>query len=145
MGDQVDFEMVLRKAVQVPLVGISREQFLRRELSLRYNPDTVEKAIQYCPAYAGIPVEQISPIADACISYETNHVSMISAAAGIPGGLAMAGTIPADMIQYTAHLLRIMQKLAYPSMDGLKSTHRKPILIRKPPVCSPFSPVSCSV
>lgn len=113
MGDQVDFEMVLRKAVQVPLVGISREQFLRRELSLRYNPDTVEKAIQYCPAYAGIPVEQISPIADACISYETNHVSMISAAAGIPGGLAMAGTIPADMIQYTAHLLRIMQKLAY--------------------------------
>lgn len=113
MSDSIDFEAVLRKAVQVPLVGIDREQFLRHELGLRYDNETVEKAIQYNPAYAGIPTEQIGPIADACISYETSHVSALSAAAGLPGGLAMAGTVPADMVQYTAHLLRIMQKLAY--------------------------------
>ena len=38
---------------------------------------------------------------------------MISTAAGIPGGLAMIGTIPADVAQYMGHMLRIAQKLAY--------------------------------
>lgn len=113
MSESVDFEMVLRKAVKAPLVGVDREHFLRQELGLRYDVATVEKAVQYSPAYAGIPVDQLSSIADACISYETSHVSAISAAAGLPGGMAMVGTVPADMVQYTAHLLRIMQKLAY--------------------------------
>ena len=38
---------------------------------------------------------------------------MISTAAGIPGGFAMLGTIPADLTQYYVHAFRIMQKLAY--------------------------------
>jgi len=37
----------------------------------------------------------------------------LSFAAGIPGGFAMLGTIPADLTQYYVHALRIMQKLAY--------------------------------
>ena len=34
-------------------------------------------------------------------------------AAGIPGGFAMLGTVPADLMQYYVHAFRIMQKLAY--------------------------------
>ena len=36
-----------------------------------------------------------------------------SFAAGLPGGLAMAGTIPADMAQFYWHALVMAQKLAY--------------------------------
>ncbi len=49
----------------------------------------------------------------AAISLEWRKVSALSALAGIPGGLAMFGTIPADLVQYLAHALRIEQKLAY--------------------------------
>ena len=61
----------------------------------------------------GIPREKINEIADQVIEYETNKVSAISFAAGIPGGFAMAATIPADVAQYFGFLLRVMQKLAY--------------------------------
>ena len=33
--------------------------------------------------------------------------------AGIPGGFAMFGTIPADLAQYFGHVLRVMQKTIY--------------------------------
>ena len=37
----------------------------------------------------------------------------LSFAAGIPGGLALAAAVPADLAQYFAHVMRIEQKLAY--------------------------------
>lgn len=33
--------------------------------------------------------------------------------AGIPGGFAMVATVPADVAQYFAYMIRVMQKLAY--------------------------------
>lgn len=47
------------------------------------------------------------------IKLERNCVSGISAALGAPGGVAMAATIPADIIQYYGYTLRAMQKLLY--------------------------------
>lgn len=113
MTDQVDFEVVLREAVKVPLVHINRETYLRKELSRRFDTETVNKAIEYNPAYAGISVKQLESIARSAIDFETTKVTALSFAAGIPGGFAMAGTIPADLAQYMAHVLRIVQKLAY--------------------------------
>ncbi len=46
------------------------------------------------------------------IRYETAKVSALSAAAGIPGILALPATVPADVAQYVGHMLRIAQKLA---------------------------------
>lgn len=40
-------------------------------------------------------------------------VTSLSVVAGIPGGLAMAATIPADMAQYYWHTFVLAQKLAY--------------------------------
>jgi hypothetical protein len=40
-------------------------------------------------------------------------VTGISAVTGIPGGLAMAATIPADIAQFFGHVIRILQKLTY--------------------------------
>lgn len=113
MADQVDFEVVLREAVKIPLVHINREAYLRKELSRRFDTETVNKAIEYNPAYAGISAKQLESIAQSAIDFETTKVTALSFAAGIPGGFAMAGTIPADLAQYMAHVLRITQKLAY--------------------------------
>lgn len=52
-------------------------------------------------------------MANACINNHTAKVTAISAAAGIPGGIAMAATIPGDMAQYYWHTFVLAQKLAY--------------------------------
>lgn len=110
---KVDFEKVLQTSVSLPLVYIDRTDFLQRELSKYCSAEMIEVAIEYNPAYAGISEEIINKIADSCINYETLKVSSISFASGIPGGFAMAATIPADLTQYYTHVLRIIQKLAY--------------------------------
>ena len=51
---------------------------------------------------AGIPFEVITEVANTFVTYETRKVTGISALAGIPGGIAMFGTIPADFAQYRA-------------------------------------------
>lgn len=113
MGENYTFELVLKTASSLPMVQINRETFLYKELIKYYPKEQVEIAIQNNPAYAGIPIYVINKIAKNCISYETNKVSSISFVAGLPGGFAMAGTIPADVAQYFGHVLRILQKLVY--------------------------------
>jgi hypothetical protein len=111
--DNISFEATLRSAVKLPGVRINRESFLRKELSKFYDDDIVEKAIITSPARAGLSVKNLERIAKSCIIYETAKVSVISAAAGIPGFKAMIATVPADMLQFFGHVFRILQKLAY--------------------------------
>ena len=111
-GD-ISVEDVLRQAMKVPLVKIDRTKYLHKELIKYYPEKTVEKAIKHNPAYAGVERDRINKIARNVINYESNKVTAISFAAGLPGGAAMAATIPADLTQYFAFILRVMQKLAY--------------------------------
>ena len=104
----------LKKVVRVPGVRINRDDFLRQELRERGVPEEViRSAINTNPAVAGISLADLDRLADQVISYETNKSAAISFAAGIPGGFAMFGTIPADVTQYYVHAFRIVQKLAY--------------------------------
>lgn len=75
--------------------------------------EQIERAITESPAAAGISLKVIKEAANTSIAYETTKVTGISAVAGIPGGLAMIGTVPADLAQNMGHMLRIAQKLAY--------------------------------
>lgn len=113
MSENNTFELALKIASTLPMVRIDRGTFLYKELIKYYPKDQVEVAIKNNPAYAGIPVSVINKIAKNCINYETNKVSSISFVAGLPGGFAMVGTIPADVAQYFGHVLRILQKLVY--------------------------------
>lgn len=113
MDKNIDFQKLLSTATSLPMVQINRENFLKSCLQKYYSDDIVQKAIDYNPAYAGISVEEINKIAKSSIDYETTKVTALSFASGIPGGLAMIGTIPADLMQYLGHILRILQKLAY--------------------------------
>ena len=104
----------LAKVVRVPGVRVNRDEFLRQELrKLHLSDDTIARALSSNPMMAGVSLAQIDTLAEDAISYETNKSAAISFVAGIPGGFAMLGTIPADLMQYYVHALRIMQKLAY--------------------------------
>ena len=107
------FSQVLDAAAKLPGVRINRAAYLRKALQRHCTQEQIERAIAESPAAAGIPQEVILEAANTSIKFETSKVTAISAAAGVPGGFALVGTIPADMVQYTGHMLRVAQKLAY--------------------------------
>ncbi|MFJ3894488.1 hypothetical protein [Streptomyces sp. NPDC090083] len=107
------FSAVLLAAAKLPGVLVHREAYLRSALARHCSEDDIRRAIEETPAAAGISVEVLDKVANDSIRYETAKVSALSAAAGIPGVLALPATVPADMAQYFGHMVRIAQKLAY--------------------------------
>lgn len=104
----------LKKVMRLKGVAIEREHFLRSELLKRRIADgQVELAISVNPVTAGIDPDLIDSVAADVIDFEAKKSTVLSFSAGLPGGLAMLGTIPADVTQYYVHAFRIMQKLAY--------------------------------
>ena len=110
---EVDIEDVIIMGLKVPGIRIDRAQFLQAEFKTKLPKDVIDDAIAFNPLHAKIPSELIEKIADEVIKYERNCVSGISAALGMPGGIAMAATIPADIAQYYGYMLRATQKLMY--------------------------------
>ena len=109
----VDITDIIILGLKAPGVRIVREDFLRTQFAKKYDQSVIDKAIASTPFKAGIPSDDIDRMADACIAFERNIVSGISTALGAPGGIAMAATIPADIIQYYGVTLRAAQKLMY--------------------------------
>ena len=109
----VDIQDIIILAIKLPGVHVTRESFLRKELFKNYPPKVIDDAVARTPALAGISETDIDRIADEVIKFERNCVSGISAALGVPGGAAMAATIPADVVQYYGYTLRAIQKLLY--------------------------------
>jgi hypothetical protein len=107
------FFALLLAAAKLPGVRIQREAYLRSALARHCSEEEIRRATEESPAAAGITVEVLDKVANDSIRYETAKVSALSAAAGIPGILALPATVPADMAQYVGHMLRIAQKLAY--------------------------------
>lgn len=103
---------VMGAALSMPGVKVDRDDFLKKELKNYCSPEQLNLAISSRPIN-GVSKEIIDRIANACINSHTTKVTTISAVAGIPGGIAMAGTIPADMAQYYWHVFVLAQKLAY--------------------------------
>ena len=113
-GDgQVDIEDVIIMGLKVPGICIKRDEFLRSEFMKGYPQEVINDAIAFNPAHAGITTKEIEKYADEVIKYERNCVSGISVALSMPGGFAMAATIPADIVQYYGYTLRATQKLLY--------------------------------
>lgn len=110
---EVDIEDIILKAMKIPGIKINRGSFLTKELSNICSDKTINEAIQHNPLSAGIDIQVIDKLADDTIKYERNCVSGISAALGLPGGVAMVATIPADIAQYYGYMLRVAQKLMY--------------------------------
>lgn len=95
------FENILGTALKVPGVRVDREQFLLQTLGSKIkNENIVNLAIKTDPVAAGISIDKLDRIANSLIRKRTTNTSMVSFAAGMPGGLTMAATIPADTLQF---------------------------------------------
>lgn len=110
---EIDIEDVIILGLKTPGVRISRASFLKKELEKHCSQAAIEDAICNNPMQAGIDPVLIDKLADETIEYERRCVSGISMALGMPGGAAMAATIPADIAQYYGYMLRATQKLLY--------------------------------
>jgi hypothetical protein len=104
----------LKKVIRLRGVRIDRAQFLRAELHKRgIGAAAIDRAVGENPAIAGISPTMLDEIARSVIEFETAKSTALSFAAGLPGGLAMIGTVPADITQFYVHAFRVMQKIAY--------------------------------
>ncbi len=106
-------EKIFISACQLPYCKINREEFLTKELKNKISSSQLADALANGTVNARISTNILDSIAKGSIALETSKVTILSTAAGIPGGLAMMGTVPTDLVQFYAHVFRIAQKLAY--------------------------------
>ena len=104
---------IMARAASLTGVKVDRGVFLRTELKKHCPEIDADLAVETTPLEAGVSPADIDSLALEAIDYETKKCAAISFLAGIPGGVAMAGTIPADLAQYFGHVMRVEQKLAY--------------------------------
>lgn len=124
---EIDIEDFIIQGLRIPGIRVNRKDFLQKELMKNHKQEEIDEAIEHNPAHAMIPREEIDKIADEVIKFERTCVSGISTALGMPGGVAMAATIPADIVQYYGYMLRATQKLMYlygfPEIDTEEKNH----------------------
>ena len=108
---EVALESIITSAVQIPGVKVSRDKFLAETFVSENLP--IQDVLDMGPVAAGISQERLTAIANKLILKRTSQSSIASFAAGIPGGLAMAATIPADVLQFFGMALRLAQELSY--------------------------------
>lgn len=110
---KIDLEDVIIKSLKTPGIKINRAEFLAKTLKKRFPQETIDAAIAESPMRANIAQAEIDKMANEAINFERTCVSGISAALSAPGGVAMVATVPVDLMQYYAYLLRMAQKLLY--------------------------------
>ena len=108
---ELSLETVISNAIKIPGVKVDRNKMLAETFSSY--PDRFAEIIAKGPIEAGISQEELNKIARKLIMVRTSESSLASFAAGIPGGLAMAATVPADVLQFFGMSLRLAQELSY--------------------------------
>ena len=104
-------ESVITTAIQIPGVKVNRNKFLAELFATE--SIAIQEVLDNGPIAVGISQEKINAIANKHILKRTSQSSVASFVAGIPGGLAMAATIPADVMQFFGMALRLAQELSY--------------------------------
>lgn len=104
---------ILGKAIKLPLVHINRAEFLQKSLGKDCSQEEIKIAIEQGTFHAGIDKKILNKAAERIIASETAKSTLSSFGLGMPGGLALAGTIPIDLAQYYAFSIRVIQELAY--------------------------------
>ncbi|MFF2909789.1 SHOCT domain-containing protein [Paenibacillus sp. NPDC057934] len=107
------FELVLVNALKIPGVKVNRKEFLVHALADKVSSEKLHEVLDKGPIEAGVPLHILDKVAKLHIEKRTLQSTGASFAAGLPGGLAMAATIPADTLQFFGIALRMAQELAY--------------------------------
>ena len=109
MSNLLSWDKVMETSLNLPGVKINRNDYLK-DVFKSYGDES--QLVNKRPIDV-FNEDIVDKVARASINGHLMAVTGTSAAAGIPGGFAMLGTIPADMAQYYYHVLVIAQKLGY--------------------------------
>lgn len=103
---------ILAAVLKMPGVKVDRVSFLRKALKGYCNEQRLDMLENVRP-YTIASDKVIDTVATHCINRHTALATAGSTIAGLPGGLAMAATLPGDLTQYYFHVVVLSQKLAY--------------------------------
>ncbi len=103
---------ILATVLKMPGVKVDRIAFLRKELRPYCNQSRLQMLGSVRP-YTVVSERVVDHLATQCVRYHTTLATATSTVVGLPGGLAMAATMPADLTQYFYHVFVLSQKLAY--------------------------------
>ena len=105
--DENPIMAILEKAISLPGVKINRTAFLMEI----YQISAVDVSNENISDL--VSLEQMDKAANKFITTNVTQSSATAFTLGLPGGFAMAATIPADILQSFAFSLRLAQQLAY--------------------------------
>ena len=108
----LSWHKVLAAVLELPGVKVDRVAFLRKELKAYCSASKLD-ILESVRPYTIVSDRVIDSVAKKVINRHTTLATAASTIAGLPGGLAMAATIPGDITQYYYHVVVLSQKLAY--------------------------------
>lgn len=111
LPEDFSLENVITTAIQIPGVKVNRKKFLTE--CFAGEDVNINDIVEFGPIEANCSQEQLARLANKLILNRTSQSSIASFVSGIPGGLAMAATIPADILQFFGMSLRMAQELSY--------------------------------
>lgn len=101
---------VINESLKLPFIKVDRSDFLTKTFSNKI--DDMPKLFKEGPQ-AFFSKEELDRIASNVINSNVLKSSSISFASGLPGGVAIAATIPADMAQFYGYSLKLAQEISY--------------------------------
>ncbi|KDA51647.1 hypothetical protein L963_1081 [Leuconostoc mesenteroides subsp. cremoris T26] len=101
---------VINESLKLPFIKVDRTDFLTKTFSNEI--DDMPKLLREGPQ-AFFAKEDLDHIASNVIKSNVLQSSSISFASGLPGGIAIAATIPADMAQFYGYSLKLAQEISY--------------------------------
>ena len=112
MGKQELAMQVLQQVVKLPMVKVDREKFLVDKFSKELDRKDIATLLEKGPTSL-LTKESLDRVAKTCSKDNVLRASGTSILAGLPGGIAMAITIPTDVVQFYAFSLKLAQELGY--------------------------------
>jgi hypothetical protein len=122
-GKDIDlWSSLLENVLKLPGAKVDRRAFLEREFGGHCSCETMKHVEEIGTRRAEVPEALLDKAAARVINSQTLSVTTVSFVSGLPGGLAMLGTVPVDLAQDYYNLVVTAQKLAYiygwPELEG---------------------------
>lgn len=111
MVSEIAIEQIIVNVMKIPGVKVERDQFLQEILS-NENLD-MQLVVEQGPVAAGISENRLMWLSEKLLLTRTGETSIKSFVLGIPGGVIAAATIPADILQFYAIVIKLAQELTY--------------------------------